>query len=311
MHGLSIQDTGRLRELVQIGDDEEFTFENFLSKFQTLRLFYRSPDVIERITQEAIQDAAADNIRYMELRFTPVALSRAESFPLAQVMDWVAEAAASAASGFGVKTRLIASVNRHEGPEVAREVARLAARRIDKGFVGLDLAGNEADFSGMQFIGVFKEAKQAGLKITVHAGEWGGAENILDAILYLSADRVGHGARLLDNPDIADLAMQRKIPLEICVTSNLQSGVFSKLENHPIMQMVSSGLNVTINTDDPSISKITLSDEYRVVCNELGMTPETLRQRILAAAGAAFLPRGEKQELMVRLENELANSVHQ
>jgi adenosine deaminase len=311
MHGLPIPDTGRLRELVQIGEDEEFTFENFLSKFQTLRLFYRSPEVIERITREAIQDAAADNVRYMELRFTPVALSRAESFPLAEVMDWVAEAAANAASVFGVKTRLIASVNRHEGPEIAREVARLAARRIDKGFVGLDLAGNEADFSGMPFIGVFKDAKQAGLKITVHAGEWGGPENILDAILYLSADRVGHGSRLLDNPDIADLALQRKIPLEVCVTSNLQSGVVPKLEKHPIMRMLSSGQNVTINTDDPSISKITLSDEYRVVCNDLGMTSETLRQRILAAAGAAFLPRGEKQELTKKLEKELAKSVHQ
>lgn len=304
-HGLPIPDTGRLRELVQIGENEEFTFENFLSKFQTLRLFYRSPEVIERITREAIQDAAADKVRYMELRFTPIALSRAESFPLDQVMDWVAEAAASASSEFGVKTRLIASVNRHEGPEVAREVARLAARRLDKGFVGLDMAGNEADFSGMPFIGVFKDAKQAGLNVTIHAGEWGDAQNILDAILYLSADRIGHGVRILENPDVVDLAVQRSIPLEICVTSNHQSGVVSKLDDHPVMRMMSAGLNVTINTDDPSISKISLSDEYRVVCNRLGMTIETLHERIRAAARASFLPRGEKDELLNSLAKDL------
>ncbi|MFC1879750.1 hypothetical protein ACFLZW_07530, partial [Chloroflexota bacterium] len=86
-HGISLPNTSRLRELVQIGEDEDFTFENFLSKFQTLRLFYRSPEVIERLTIETIEDAAKDNIRYMELRFTPVALNRSEGFGLDKVMD--------------------------------------------------------------------------------------------------------------------------------------------------------------------------------------------------------------------------------
>lgn len=172
-HGLSLPNTNRLRELVQIGEEEPFTFENFLSKFQTLRLFYRSPEIIARLTREALEDAAADNVRYLELRFTPVALGRAEGFPLDQVVSWVIKGSQEAEKEFGVKTRLIVSVNRHEDPELAAQVVRVAVDHMQDGIVGLDLAGDEAGFSGLLFSGVFKEARQAGLNITVHAGEWG------------------------------------------------------------------------------------------------------------------------------------------
>ena len=122
-----------------------------------MRLFYRSPEVIERITREAIEDAAVDNIKYLELRFTPVALSRAEDFPLHEVIDWVVEGARKGEEELGVKTRLIASVNRHESVELAEEVARLAIDRKGKGIVGLDLAGSEATAPAAPFIGVFKD----------------------------------------------------------------------------------------------------------------------------------------------------------
>jgi adenosine deaminase len=280
-----------------VGEDEKFTFENFLSKFQTLRLFYRSPQVIERIARETIMDAAADNIRYMELRFTPVALGRAEGFPLAEVIDWVIKATQDAAQEYGVKTRLIISLNRHEGIDVAAEIAQLAADRLDKGIIGLDLAGNEAEFSAMGFLGIFKEARQAGLHVTIHAGEWGGAANVLDAILYLQAERIGHGVRVLEDPQVVALAREREIPFEICVTSNYQSGVIPALTVHPLPRMISLGLNTTINTDDPSISQITLSDEYRLVCEDLGLSLQVLRERLLAAARASFLSDQEKAEL--------------
>jgi adenosine deaminase len=302
--GLDIPATGKLRELVQIGPDEEYTFQNFLSKFQTLRMFYRSPDIITRITQETIADAAADNVRYLELRFTPVALSRAESFPLGEVMDWVVKAAHQAEVEYGVKTRLIASVNRHEEPELAMEVARLAADRISHGIVGLDLAGDEAHFTSMAFLGVFKEAKEAGLHITIHAGEWGGAENVLDAILYLGAERIGHGIRVLEDPQTTALARDRGIPFEVCVTSNYQSGVVPSLSVHPLPRMLSLGLNATINTDDPSVSQITLSDEYLLVCEDLDIETQVLRERVLAAARASFLPESEKTDLVAALEAE-------
>ncbi len=122
------------------------TFTNFLDKFKTLRLFYKSPDVIHRVTREAVEDAAKDNIRYLELRFTPVALSRAEGFPLHDVMDWVMTSAQDAAKKNKIKVGLIASVNRHESPDLAEQVAWLAAEHIKDGLVGMDLAGNEAEF---------------------------------------------------------------------------------------------------------------------------------------------------------------------
>jgi adenosine deaminase len=300
-HGLDLPNTNRLRELVQVNKDEAFTFENFLSKFQTLRLFYRSPDIISRLTREAVADAAADNVRYLELRFTPAALGRAEQFPLGEVMDWVIDGAGKAEADFGVKTRLIASVNRHESPELAEQVARLAAERCARGIIGLDLAGDEAHFSGLLFSGVFKEARQAGLHITVHAGEWAGAENVSEAITQLGAERIGHGVRVLEDPSATALARERGTTFEVCITSNYQSGVVPALTVHPLPRMISLGLNATINTDDPSISQIKLSDEYRLACEDLGLSIKTLQERVLAAAQAAFLPGEERQRLVESL----------
>jgi adenosine deaminase len=305
-HGITIPaDVLRLSTLVQIQEEDKFTFQNFLAKFNTLRLFYRSPDVIHRITREAIEDAAKDNVRYMELRFTPVALSRAERFPLHDVIDWVLTSAKDAANKHNVTVRLIASVNRHESTELAEQVAWLAADHIKDGLIALDLAGNEADFPSQPFYGVFKEAKQAGLHVTIHAGEWGPAYNVREAIEEIGAERIGHGVRVLEDESIVALARERGTAFEVCVTSNYQSGVFESLDTHPLMKMLDAGLNVTINTDDPSISRITLSNEYYIACEDLKMPQGTLKQRIVAAAQAAFIGETEKEKLVKQLEKDL------
>jgi adenosine deaminase len=293
-----------LSGLVQVQDQDPFTFQNFLAKFNTLRLFYRSPDAIHRITREAVEDAARDNIRYLELRFTPVALSRAERFPLHDVMDWVIGSAQDAAHKHNIKVGLIASVNRHESPELAEQVAWLAAEHVGKGMVGMDLAGNEAEFSSRPFYGIFREAKQAGLHLTIHAGEWGPAENVREAIEELGAERIGHGVRVLEDASIVALARERRTTFEVCVTSNYQSGVVTSVGQHPLKQMLQERLNATINTDDPSVSRIILSHEYRVAA-ELGLSMDVLKQRTLAAAEAAFLPEGEKAELVRGIRAEL------
>jgi adenosine deaminase len=297
--------TGPLSSLVQVQTSEPNTYQNFLAKFNTLRMFYRSPEVIHRVTREAIEDAAQDNVRYLELRFTPVALSRAERFPLGDVMDWVCESASKAAKEFSLRVRLIASVNRHESVELAEQVAWLAADRTGRGILGLDLAGNEAEFSSVPFLGVFKEAHQSGLKLTVHAGEWAGAANVWEALETLHAERIGHGVRVLEDPETVALACERGTAFEVCVTSNFQTGVVPSLHEHPIMDMLNSGLNVLIDTDDPSISQITLSDEYQRVCDELGMEHMQLKERILAAARASFLPEAEREALEIQLRKEL------
>jgi adenosine deaminase len=297
--------TGPLSSLVQVQNSEPFTYQNFLAKFSTLRLFYRSPEVIHRITREAVEDAALDNIRYLELRFTPVALSRAEHFSLGDVMDWVCESALHAAREFGLKVGLIASVNRHEIVELAEQVAWLAADRIGRGLVGLDLAGNEAEFSAQPFVGVFREAHQACLKVTIHAGEWGGSDNVRQAMEVFNAERIGHGVRVVEDASTVAMARERGVVFEVCVTSNYQTGVAPSLHTHPMMQMLRDGLCITIGTDDPSISQITLSDEYRRACEELEMPRQMLKERILAAAGASFLPEVEREKLVSELRKEL------
>ncbi len=305
-HGVTVPASMfNLSGLVQVQDKDPMTFTNFLEKFKTLRLFYKSPDVIHRVTQEAIEDAAKDNVRYMELRFTPVALSRAEGFPLHDVMDWVIASAKEASQKFKIKVGLIVSVNRHESPELAEQVAWLAADHIKDGVLGIDLAGNEAEFSAIPFFDIFHEAHQAGLHVTIHAGEWGPAKNIYEAIQYLSAERIGHGVRVLEDANVTAAAKERNTTFEVCVTSNYQSGVVKSLAEHPLPKMMEAGLNVTVNTDDPSVSRITLSHEYQHACQEMKVPINSLKQTILNAAQASFLKEDEKKSLVASLKKEL------
>jgi adenosine deaminase len=305
-HGVTIPISMlNLSGLVQVQDQDPMTFTNFLDKFKTLRLFYRSPDVIHRVTREAVEDAAKDNCRYMELRFTPVALSRAEGFPLHDVMDWVITSSQEAAKKYKIKVGLIASVNRHESPELAEQVAWLAVEHMKNGLVALDLAGNEAEFKTDGFRGIFKEAKQSGLHMTIHAGEWGPAENVRDAIENLGAERIGHGVRVLESESVTALAREQGTVFEVCVTSNFQSGVVKSLDLHPLPRMLDAGLKVTVNTDDPSVSRITLAHEYQHVCEDLNVPMDVLKNCVLNGARAAFLPENEKSELIDSLKKEL------
>ncbi len=302
---LPLADPPRLKALVQIQKHEPLTSANFLSKFETLRLFFRTPEIIARITKEAFADAAADNLRYLELRFTPAALCNAKNFPLSEVMDWVIASAKEAETEYGIIARLIASVNRHESLEIAEKVVELAAERLDDGIVGLDLAGDETRFPAAPFASLFQEAKKAGLRLTVHAGEWGGPENIIEAIQVLGAERIGHGVRVLEDPNATALAREYGTTFEVCPTSNYQSGVVAALHHHPLPDMLAAGLNVTLNTDDPGISAIDLSDECRLACETLSLSLQDLRHTLLNAARAAFLPNGKRAQLENALASEL------
>jgi adenosine deaminase len=303
-YGFVMVDTGELRPLVQIGEDQPNTFGNFLSKFTTLRSFYRSPEVITRITQEAIEDAAADNVRYLELRFTPVALSRSQNFPLNEVMDWVIEGVQRSQQELGVKVGLIASVNRHESMALAEQVVDLAIERKGKGIVGLGLAGNEATAKATPFIGLFNEARQSGMQITIHAGEWSGPENVFEAISKFKSGRVGHGIRTMEDPKVVNLARERGTTFEVCITSNYHSGVVPVLTNHPYARMLSAGLNATLSSDNPRISQIILSDEVRLASEALGIPLPIFRDQTLTAAKAAFMSEDERDGLVQSLEKE-------
>ena len=295
--------------LGQVQDDDEMTFSNFLSKFQVLRDFYQTPEIIRRVAYEVVEDAAREGVAYLELRFAPVALSRMRDFPMGEVMDWVIESTRQASEDHNIITRLLTTFNRHESVSLAEKVVQLAVDRIDQGIVAIDLAGNEAEFSALPFAGVIRGAKESGLHATIHAGEWAGAENVREALEVLQVNRIGHGVRVLEDPDTVQLAREQNATFEVCVTSNYQTGVVPSVEDHPLPQMLEAGLNVTINTDDPGISRITLIDEYRLVCETLGLSITEVSECIMAAARTSFLPEQERQDLIAMLSARLARDL--
>jgi adenosine deaminase len=298
-------DKSSLAKMVQISSEDSWTSSNFLSKFKPLRDIYRSPEIIQRVVREAIHDASSDGICYLELQFTPVALSQARSFDYKDVMDWVTEAAADASHETSLGLGLIPSINRHESTSMAEFVAQLAVDRQDKGIVGLGLAGNEAEFSAQPFEGIFKGAKEAGLKLTIHAGEWSGADTVRHALEEMDADRIGHGIRILEDQNTVSIARERRVIFEVCLSSNLHSGVVQRMQDHPLQTMIQAGLQVTLNTDDPGVSNIRLSDEYRIAIEELGLSITSLKALLFVAVQGAFLPAQEKRELESKLKEEV------
>ena len=294
-------DLEALRPLVQVTNDPA-NHEAFLAKFEVLRHFYRSPELIRRLVYEAVADAAEDNVKYLELRFSPQALTRVRGFSMADAADWVIAAVDKAEADFDIQVGLIVTLVRHDPVHQARQVAEIAFERFGKGIVGLDLAGDEVKFPSRPFTPLFKEAKQVGLGITVHAGEWASAFGVREAVLDLFADRIGHGVRTLENSEILRLVRDRKTAFEVCLTSNLQTGVVHQMDHHPLVDMLDVGLNATLNTDDPSISNLTLTDEYEIALDKLKIGYPALRRSVLTAAEAAFLPDAERQKLVQKFD---------
>lgn len=294
-----------LRPHVQIMPGEPHTWENFLGKFRVLRQFFQSDAVIARMTEEAIADAAADNIKYMELRFTPQALNNLIQCDYAQVVAWVAEAAKRASAKYNIQVGLILSMNRHESIDIGKRVTEIAIEFKDHGVVGLDLAGQEAAYSAKPFLMLFERAKEEGLGLTIHAGEWAGADNVREAV-ELGVDRIGHGIRAIDDFDLIDLICQHGTVLEVCPTSNVQSGSVENMAQHPITELHRRGVKVTLNTDDPAVCGIDLSDEIAAVINGTPLTLEDIKQQMMTAADSAFLPDVAREALVAQFEGWFA-----
>lgn len=308
--GIPVRSLEALRPYVQVIDDPAH-HEAFLRKFEVLRHFYRTPETIHRLVYEAVADAAQDNVKYLELRFSPQALSRVRNFPLGEVTDWVITAVDQASKDHDIQVGLIVTLVRHDPLEQAREVAGVAFERFGKGIVGIDLAGNEVRFPSAPFTPLFKEAKDVGMGITVHAGEWASAHGVREAIVELYADRIGHGIRAIENSRILRLVRERGVALEICLTSNLQTGVVHSLTHHPLIDILDLGMNATLNTDDPSVSDVTLTDEYQIALHLLKIPYPLLRQMILNAARASFLPDKARAELVARFDRWLPPAMNE
>lgn len=301
---LPADDVTGLRSYVQM-IDETPGFERFLSKFQLLRKFYVSPEVIQRIVREAILDAAADRVFYLELRTNPLALARAQGFAFADVVAWVVEAVQAAQAEAGLRTCLILQIPREEPVAVAEEIVDVAIANFGPVVRGIDLAGNERCCPPHLFAGPFARAKAAGLHITVHAGEASGPESVWGALEVLSAHRIGHGIRAVEDPALLALLRERNVTLEVCPTSNLHTGVVLSWAQHPLRALWAEGLRVTLNTDDPAISAITLTDEYVAAVAHLSISKKDIYHMMWYAAEAAFIPSDERPWLLDRMQRAL------
>jgi adenosine deaminase len=297
-------DIEHLRSSVTVTDDEP-DFHSFLEKFRLLRLFYPTQAAVERVAYEAVADAAADNVKYLELRFNPVALSREQGFSFDQVTTWVCGAVAKAERDCGVRVNLILQIGRDESLDIASQIADVALAHRNNGVVGLDLAGDEARYPARYFAEIFQRARREGLHVTVHAGEVGGAENVREAIELLGAQRIGHGVRAIENSEVIQLIRERGVALEVCPTSNLQTAVVRRLEQHPLPDLLALNLRVTLNTDDPSISDTTLTDEYLVIMLAMGVTLEQIKRAIVTAAESSFQPPDKRRRLANWFRREL------
>jgi adenosine deaminase len=305
VHGITLPMRPDIRSLVQFGPEELRNQEVMFSKFKILRLLYRTPEIITRITQEAVEDAAREGVLYLNLDFNPVGLGCRQGFSVSEVMDWVIEAAASAAKRHNIIVKLVATVNRHEPVDQAAEVVHRAAERLGKGIYGIDLAGNEDNFPIDPFREVMLDADREGLVVHMHCSEWAGPKQILHVLQDFNTRRIIHGVRVLEDPKVTGLAREMGVPFEVCLTNNYYTGTVDSIRAHPFVKMLDAGLNVSLNTDNPEVMQTTMANEYRLACEQMGLPFLALCKRVMAAGDAAFLPDTERLRFLKKLESKL------
>jgi adenosine deaminase len=228
-------------------------------------------EALRRITADLVETKAADNVRYVEIRWGP-RLHVMGGLPLADGIEAVCIGAREAAARTGITVRLICTALRSHDPEGNVTLAETAARFQHLGLTGWDLAGPEEAFPDpMDHARAYDAARAAGLRITIHAGEWGGADQVRRS-LVVEPERVAHGSRTVDDPSLGAELAARGISLDLCPTSNWQAGTHPSLADHPIARLHRSGVPVTLNTDDTTVSDITLSEEYVNAVELIGLT---------------------------------------
>jgi adenosine deaminase len=310
-HGVELpaDDPEALRPHVQITEPEPDLLA-FLAKFGVLRRVMVDYDAVRRIARENVEDAAAEGIDYLELRFSPWFMAEEHGLDphgvVEAVCDGIEEAlsapgeAERTAAGLPPRARLIGIISRNYGTEVGWTELDAALAGRGRGVVALDLAGDEANWPGELFVDHFRKAREEGLHTVAHAGEADGAQSVRQAVLELEAERIGHGIRAVEDDAVMELLAERGTPLEVCPTSNVHTSTVASLAEHPLPRLLERGLIVTLNTDDPSISGIDLEHEYRVARDDLGFTGADLRRCQENALAAAFLSDGERQALQRR-----------
>ena len=232
-------------------------------------------EALERITSELVETKAAEDVRYVEIRWGPL-LHVARGLSLADGIAAVARGARDAATRTGTEVRLICTALRSHDPAANIELAETAARFIDEGLTGWDLAGPEERFPDPGLHGpAFAAARAGGLRITLHAGEWGGATQVRRA-LAMDPERIAHGSGAIDDSGLCAELIARGVTLDLCPTSNWQAGIVPSIAAHPLARLHRAGVSVSLSTDDTTVSDLTLTDEYARALDEIGLTTAEL-----------------------------------
>ena len=288
-----------LRPHVQVIDPTT-DLMGFLRKFDLLRHVMVDLDAVARIARENVEDAAAEGIDHIELRFSPAFIADFYGLEPVAVAETVCDAVAEAAARLPVTVKLIGIISRTYGPEKAWVEVEAALACRDRGIVALDLAGDELGWPGELFVDHFRRAREGGLRTIAHAGEAAGPQSVRQALDELGAERIGHGVRAVEDPALVERLAERRVPLEVCPTSNVQTSTVPGYGQHPLGRLLAAGVVATLNTDDPSISGIDLPHEYRVARERLGLGDAELATLQRNALVAAFLDDEEREELLAR-----------
>jgi adenosine deaminase len=279
--------------------------EDFLTRFDVTLSVMQSANSLERITYELAEDAAADGVRYIEVRFSPV-LNGQWGLSLDEAVDAPLRALERARRDFRITGRIIVCALRHLSPDVSLELARLAVAYQGRGVVGFDLAGGEAGHPASAHRSAFDHAHAHEMFCTCHAGEGAGAESVADAVRVCGAHRIGHGTRLIEDPRLMDELAERGIAIEACLTSNVQTRAAKDYASHPVRAYFDRGMRVTLNTDNRLMSGVTLVDEYAHAARELHFGLDELCTLARNGFESAFLPDDERRALLAEVDHDIA-----
>jgi aminodeoxyfutalosine deaminase len=278
------------------------TFRDFLVSFGILSLLLETPQDYALITTRLIEWLAEQNVQYAEIIFAAgVVLWKKQRVDA--VYEAIAEAAKDAEARLGLSVQWIFDATRQFGLDHTREVMHWAAKYRSQGVVAFGIGGDEVAAPARLFTDIFREARDLGLHCVAHAGEASGPESIRDAVELLGAERIGHGLTVLQDAGVTALLRERRIPLEVCPSSNVSTGLIERFEDHPMPSFLHAGLIVTLNSDDPAMFGTSLEGEFVRAAQAFNLSRETLTQLCQNAIDASFLSEDRKQILRDQLQS--------
>ncbi len=298
--GSNVKDLGKILVL----GSTRGSLEDYLSRFDITLSVMQTPESLERCAYELIEDVAKENVRYIEIRYSPILHNQKDMTP-ADSIDAVRVGLKKAENDFGVKSGIIVCGIRNISAEVSLKLADLTVRYKNRGVVGFDLAGAEENFPAKDHRDAFYMILNNNINATIHAGEAFGPASIHQAIHYCGAHRIGHGTRLKEDKDLMNYVIDHRIPLEICLTSNWQTKSIRSLKHHPIKYYYNQGIRVTLNTDNRIMSGTTLTDEFLLSRKLFGFGLHDFREMTIFAMKSAFVHHDERKIMIKNIAEEL------